>query len=150
MIFARVDPVLSPSKGKSVGQQLIKNDPGGVNVRARINRLIPELLGRHVVQTSDDLPGSGERVIPQAGNAEIDNLDASVIQHHDVAGLNVPMYDPALVCVSQPLADLDDDVDFFHQRHGRDGRATELPGCTPQGTASPGMVDFRIRPSRKP
>src|SRR5271167_2859928 len=102
---------------EGVGQQLIKDNPGRVDVRPAVDGLVPKLLGRHVVQTADDLPCPSQSVIAQPSNTEIDNLNASVIQHHDVGGFDITMYDPALVRVAQTLANLNNNADLFQQRH---------------------------------
>src|SRR5262249_58133363 len=46
-------------------------------------------------------------------NAEVHDLYAALSQDHDVGRLNIPVNDAACVRVSQALADVQHDVDFF-------------------------------------
>ena len=47
----------------------------------------------------------------QLGQAEVEDLDAAILRHEDVLGLQVPMHDPFLVRGGQPVSDLEGIVD---------------------------------------
>ena len=92
------------------------------------------------------LAGHGHvQIVLDAGNAEIHDLDPTVLQDHEVGGLNVAVDDVAFVRVLQAVADLDDVVELVHHRqrtlladhdvkalafeelHHQEGRAVTIP-----------------------
>src|SRR5687767_13759687 len=86
---------------------LVKNDAEREDVACRRDGISLGLLRRHVAHRADDDTGLcdscstfGIRQISlgQLRNAEIEDLDVSVIAEHQVLGLDVAMDDPA--CMS--------------------------------------------------
>src|SRR3972149_6869568 len=47
----------------------------------------------------------------QLGETEVDDLGVTVFRDQDVFRLDVPMNDPALVCLGEPLGDLDAELE---------------------------------------
>jgi hypothetical protein len=73
----------------------VKHDPEREDVRARVDRTPPDLLGRRVGQLSADRPGArpdAERGAP--GDAEVDELHAAVVCEQDVLRADVAVDDP--------------------------------------------------------
>ena len=55
---------------------------------------------------------AGESVVPpELGQTEIQNLHPAIVAHHDVAGFEIPMDDPVLVCDSQAVDQGDREVE---------------------------------------
>jgi hypothetical protein len=108
--------------------------------------------------------GDAYRVgLQRLGEAEVEDLHPRLAGDHQVARLQVPMDDVALVCGGEPLGDLDRDVEEFAQRdparhlqhlverptldvlHGDEIAAFELAELVYRGDVR--MVEVSRRPS---
>ena len=106
-------------KRASAGQQLVENDAQGEQVRASVDLLAADLLGRHVRGAADHLArprhvGRGRG--GELADAEVGDLHAAVLGDQDVPGLDVAVDDVALVRVGQSLGRLADDRDLGRER----------------------------------
>src|SRR5450755_2628819 len=101
-------------KRQSASEQLKKNNADRIDIGTVVEFLLPELLRRHVVEAANDLVGSSKpSVAADSRNAEIHDhghavVDA-ILQHHDVARLNVAVDHAALMGKGQAVANIDDD-----------------------------------------
>ncbi len=99
--------VRAASKGGLAGEHLVEHASQGEEIGARVDRLPPRLLGRHVADGADHLAGLGEGV-DDGGvcgvvrrserrqlqrDAEVEDLDAAVVGEEEVLGLEVAMDD---------------------------------------------------------
>ena len=92
--------------GCTAGQHLIHDDAEGIQVAAAVHMAALGLLRGDIVYGAERL--ARQRVLrgADAGNAEVRNLDAPVLQDHDVVRLDVAVDDAAAVCMLQRLGDL--------------------------------------------
>ena len=96
-------------KGEAAGEHLKEDDPGGVEVGPLVHDALPPgLLRADVVDRTDgpvrNGPGLGHGDL---GDAEVHHLDAAVLFHHDVLGLDVPVNNAVVVGVAQGKHQLD-------------------------------------------
>ncbi len=80
-------------------QQVVQHQPERINVRARVDRLALGLLGRHVLDRSDDGAPDGHRRagLGRARDAEVHDERFVVTAHHDVGRLQIAVHDAGLV-----------------------------------------------------
>ena len=75
--------------------------------------------------------GHGRRflalALPEAGEAEIQHLDAAVVAEHDVLRLEIAMNDAAVVCRGDGVGERRGDGEESRDRHGL-ARAVALDG----------------------
>ena len=96
------------------GRHLIDHRAQCVDVAASIAGLVAKLLGRHVRQRAGDLlRGRHRRRLrgPHGGSedprqAEVENLGDSLVSHHDVPRLQVPVNDSVLVRLFERVRNL--------------------------------------------
>ena len=116
---------LSPSNGGRPGEELVHDDPPGVDVAAGVAPLALDLLGAHVVGGADALgevlPGQPLGPLEQR-RAEVGHLQLVVGGDQDVLGLEVAVGDAVAVEVGDDRGQLATPVDGQVDRH----RAAEL------------------------
>ena len=96
----------------SAGQQFVKDQPDGEDVRAGVQFFRPRLLWRHVLDRAQHGAGLGHAVgLQRSRQAEVHHRHASLAVAHDVAGLQVAVDDALAVRRLQSGAHLLDD---FH------------------------------------
>ncbi len=90
-------------------RHLVENDAEGEDIRARIEGLPLRLLRRHVGDRSHNPPFLGSRLRRklahpadhrtrlQLRQAEVQNLEPSLVAQHEIVGLQVSMKNPLLV-----------------------------------------------------
>ncbi|MFY9725651.1 MAG: hypothetical protein WAJ87_09160, partial [Bryobacteraceae bacterium] len=109
-------------------EQFIVNGAECPDVAPRVDFLAGELLRRHIKHAANQEPSLGEArraVAREAGDSEIHHLNRSIVEHHDVGGLDVAMDDPVLMGALQALGGLRHDAHPFQQRQ-RTGRAYDV------------------------
>ena len=112
-----------------------------IDVRARVELLGANLLGRHVERRADERAARGHLVellgVAQLGQAEVEHLDHVVpvarARHQQVLRLQIAMHDARLVRLRQRVAHLNQHRRQPHERHRpvapQDG-AEILAACT--------------------
>ena len=91
-------------KRKLARQHFIQHDADGINIRLVVDVAAPRLLRRDIMHRADRFVGHRLRFgLREARDAEIHHLDAAVLEHHDILGLDVAVDDTALVRVLQSL-----------------------------------------------
>ena len=90
-----------PAEGPLAGEQLVQDHAAGIEVAAAVDGFSGELLGRHVRHGAEHRPELRELGRVEAGDAEIGDLHAAVVEQDDVAGLDVAVDDAALVRMLQ-------------------------------------------------
>ena len=106
-------------------QQLVEHDAEREEVRAPVELLALDLLGRHVRRAADHVARArqlGGRGLGELADPEVGDLDPAVLRHEDVGRLDVAVQHAALVRVPERFGDLADDPDARRQRHLRAGR----------------------------
>ena len=89
---------------------LVEHDAERPDVGAAIDLFPRCLLRRHVRRRAERRVGLRElRVCPEPRETEVQDLRLAPRREHDVPRLDVPVNDPLLVRLVQPLADLDRD-----------------------------------------
>ena len=113
-------------------QHLVKNRAKREYVRSGIGRLALHLLGRHIAERSHDDAGLGScrrrrqvRLrtraalgLSQLCQTEVEDLDSPVFGDEEVLGLQIPMHDSLLVRGSEPVRDLQSEVDRLARGKG--------------------------------
>ena len=95
-------------KGLLAGEHFIESHADGIDVAALVGDVAARLLRADVMHRTNGLFGHCFVVLAvEARNAEIHDLDRAVAQQHDVAGLYVTVYDPAVVRVLKRFKYLD-------------------------------------------
>ena len=110
-------------EGRLAGEQLVKETPGGVQVRAGVHGLAAGLLWGEVLGGAHHCVGLGDRgggVLNGPRDAEVHDLHRAGGGQHDVSGLDVAVDDPHPVGVLQGVQDTGDDL---HRLRNRDGLA---------------------------
>ena len=92
--------------GGLAGEHLIHYNTQRVQVAAVVDSAALGLLGRDVVDRAQRLTGQGILGRADAGNAKISDLDAAVLEDHNIMGLNVPMDDATVMGMIQRTGDL--------------------------------------------
>src|SRR5262249_40742178 len=94
------------TEGRAAGEHLVQNGTDAENVRSGIDWFATDLFGRHVAGGADhDVLGrlsghAGLGVVAGTGqfrNAEVENLDATVVRDEQVVRLHVAMNDALVV-----------------------------------------------------
>ena len=83
-----------PGERQPSGEELVRHDAEGVQVRARVGRFAADLLGREVLHRP--LHAAGLRRLPvgvRARQAEVGDLHGAAGRHQDVLGLDVAVDD---------------------------------------------------------
>ena len=143
------------------GEQLVEDDPQRVHVAARVEfqRIGQHLLGTHVGQRAQELPeigvARGQGIgVGRARHAEIHDLGFAGLAHQDVARLQVPMDDAALVRVMNGFAHLRHEFELLAhaqavllgiaaQRHALDKLHREVRLRPEAGIGGARFVDLR-------
>ena len=123
-------------EGIAAGEHFIGHDTDGEQVRARISRFAPHLLGRHIAGSAENQ--SVHRLVPrpsfaanrrqELGQSEVENFDIAVGQQEHVLRLHVAMHDSARVRRCQTTRDAERHVDRLahRQRSGLETLAQAL------------------------
>ena len=113
-------------KGAAAGNHFVKHAAEGKDIGAPIDILARGLFGRHVGDGAQDMAHIGEGLggtgFGIAGNidfgdSEIEDLDQAAFGHHDVAGLEIAMYDAGGVRGGDGIGDLYGDGQQLAQGH---------------------------------
>lgn len=80
-------------------EEFEEDDSQAEEIRTLVEALSANVLGRHVVDSANDLPGGGQlglrvRCLIQANllrQPEVENLWRTALRQHDVLGLEVPL-----------------------------------------------------------
>ena len=112
---------------------LVEDSSQAEHIRARIDRISRQLLGRHVVQDLRGLAGGLGCILTCARNAEAQNLYNAIPLHHDLRRFKAIMKNFSYVRVVKPLAGLSGDIlqipdgkSFFTGQHGGDAVALHV------------------------
>ncbi len=107
-------------EGLTPRHQFVQHDPERVDVTAQVERLVPELLGRHVGHLPLERANLGlVHLIARLGDAEVHDLHGPRSRQEDVVGADVPVHQAQrltgvgvgeLVRVGEPLADGGDEL----------------------------------------
>ena len=93
------------------GQHLVHHDAQRVDVRAGVDRLAADLLGRHVSGAADDRPGARDPgPVGAGGDAEVGDLGVTVAVDEDVLRFDVAVDDARQMRGRQTLGDLPRDA----------------------------------------
>ncbi len=108
-----------PDDGGPVREELVEHAPEREHVRAVIG-LAARLLRGHVAQAAHQQarPRQAARRRRHVGDAEVHDLGDALLEHDDVAGLDVAVDHAVLVRVVQAAADLDHEADLVLEIHG--------------------------------
>ncbi len=120
-----------PLKGTTPGGHLIENDSHGEQIGSLVHRLAVELLRRHVGRSTHQHPFAcqsrprrhlgqlavlARRGRSQLCQAEIEDLDASVLGHHHVGGFQIAMDDAFVVRHREGVGHGNRDLEELRQR----------------------------------
>jgi len=109
--------------------QLVQHQPERKNVRRAVDSFSASLFGRHIADRSEH--GANFRAArgvdprshglggQQAGQPEIEHFHVSIVTHHDVLGLHVPVHDSLGMGGGEGLRDLAANVDDGFPRDSR-------------------------------
>ena len=101
------------------GEQLVEDDPEGVDVRLGVDPLAPRLLGGDVVARAEH--GAGLRAaadgLERAGDPEIGDLGLPVAVHEHVLRLHVAVDQALLVSEGERASDLQTHLEDAANRH---------------------------------
>ena len=104
--------------GCLAGEKLVKDDPDRVKIGARIDRGAARLLGGEVLRGADDRADLGHLARACPGDAEVGDLDASLLVHEHVVRLDVAVDDAVPVRKAERGQDLAAVVDGNRNRRG--------------------------------
>ena len=92
--------------GGAAGQHFVHHDAEGIQVGAVVHAGALRLFRRDIMDGAEGF--AGQRVLRRADarDAEISDLDAAVLEDHDIVRLDVTVHDAAAVRVFQRLGDL--------------------------------------------
>ncbi len=145
MIDEISDAWLAPENAFLPGRHLVEHRAEGEDVGARVGLLALELLGRHVLERPEDRAFLRQALLRRErrqaarvsrrrhrlGQAEVEQLDARLRQHH-VAGLQVAVDDAAPVRLVQRVGDLGADPKRLLERQRALGQ-TRPTASRPRG-----------------
>ena len=87
---------------KPAGEQAVEDDAEGVDVARRCRRLCLSLLGREVRRCAEQRARLRQRAgAAQAGDPEVRDLSPPLLVEQNVRRLQIPVDEPARVCVSE-------------------------------------------------
>ena len=103
-------------------RHLVEDEPERELIRSRVGGLSRSLFGRHVLHRSDEhpVPRAGEgrhlgidgpRGRRELGETEVQNLDETVLAHHDVLRLQIPVHDAGGVRLGETVCELACDLE---------------------------------------
>ena len=98
-------------EGQHKGEQLKQHDPGRKNISPSINLSAIYLFRRHVADAANNLARASNILVAEMGDAKINDLHTATLTNHDVGGLDVTVYYPAMVGIAQTAADLNHQID---------------------------------------
>ena len=109
--------MLAP-EGLAIRQQLVGEHAHREHVRAPVDRLAADLLGREVGGGAQRDPRLRQvRLgLERLGDAEVHDLDGAVVQDADVGGLDVAVHDVGVVRVGEAVGDRHQDLDLAGDR----------------------------------
>jgi hypothetical protein len=108
-----------PAKRLLAGEELVEDGAGGEDVRAVVQGAAHGLLRRHIVRGPEDHAATRDRLSRRdAGQAEVQELDAPGAGHEDVGWLDVTMDDASRMGVAHAVADLGHDADLVREADG--------------------------------
>ena len=89
------------TEGQFAGRHLVEDDAEGEYVGALVRLFAAQLFGRHVVEGADHRPGEGRSRLQrlavvgrdQLGETEVQDFDLTVVGHHHVCRLQIPVGD---------------------------------------------------------
>src|SRR5579871_307127 len=90
-----------------VDQELEENDGCGEQVGAGVRWFAQDLLGSHVIRSSENPTSDRQLGAGHAGNAEIEYLGAILLREKQIAGFDIAMDDAMPVRVAEGLTGLD-------------------------------------------
>ncbi len=116
----------STFESRTAGKHFVQDHAETPDIRSRVGLQPARLLGRHVMDGAEDLPGlricrGGGFCVLSAPTAdklcepEIEDLHDPVFPDHDVFGLDIAMHDARGMSGPERRCDLDADVDDFSQ-----------------------------------
>ena len=91
---------------RAARQHFVHDNAEGIEVGTAVNLRTLGLLGRDIVDGAERLTREGILSGGDAGNAEICDLDAAVLQNHNIVGLNVAVDNPTAVRVLERFTNL--------------------------------------------
>ena len=91
------------------GQKLVQHHTQAIHVGTMGQRLIANLLWRHIGGRAD-IDGLRHIAVLKECGTEIGDLHVGVFAQHDVLGLDIPVYDAKAVCVIQRSAAFECDL----------------------------------------
>ena len=103
------------------GHQLIENAAEGKDVRAGIDGLAENLLGRHVAWRADDQSRGRDSGNANLGHAEVSQFHQAFRREHDIGRLDIAMHDSAGVGVGEGVEELLESREFRGWRRRRGG-----------------------------
>ena len=94
-----------PVEGRTARHHLIHHNAQGIDIGPGVRVAALGLLRRDIVHGAQGLLGQGVALAHDPGNAEVHDLDAAILQHHHIVGLDVPVDDAPAVGMLQALGD---------------------------------------------
>jgi hypothetical protein len=91
-------------KGSARRHDLIQDGSRGEHVGAVVDGVSLHLLRRHVIQGAEKITGLRHVRTGYPSDAEVENLEYTLLVHHDVRRFDVAVYDARTVGIRQPIA----------------------------------------------
>ena len=132
-------------------ERLVEDDAEREDVRARVELVALDLLGRHVGRRPDHLARRRELRVSreELADPEVRDLGRQRRRQEDVRGLDVAVEHAALVRVRERLGDLGDDADAVPDRETRRDRRGAARSCRPARAPSRGRDTPASSPTSK-
>ena len=87
-------PSLPPAEETPTGGRFVQDHRAGPHIRATVDRLARDLLGRHVAELPLDLPGRGVgEATLRVGDPEVHDAPDALVEHHDVLRRDVTVHE---------------------------------------------------------